>query len=64
MSASSPIDGVILGRISITRVLTKDDTVDVREAIDGNGEPLELSEALSMLAMAQHSIAYDRLSDD
>lgn len=58
-----PLAGVVLARVSVTRVMTDTDTVDVLEAVDGNGDPLELSEALGMLCMAEHTIAHDRLDD-
>lgn len=55
--------GVVLARVCVTRVMTDTDTVVVLEAIDGDGNPLALTEALGMLCMAEHTIAHDRLDD-
>ena len=53
-------DGIILARITITRVLTEGDIVDHVTAEQGDGEVLGLADALGMVELAKFTLVHSR----
>jgi hypothetical protein len=57
-------DGMILGRIIITRVLRDDDIVDHVIAQSEDGYEMGLAEALGMMRLAEDTLIRCRMDDD
>jgi hypothetical protein len=54
--------GLLAAQIIIERRAMSDgDLVDIVSAVDGNGDPLGLSEALGMMRLAEDSLIRDRM---
>ncbi len=64
MTADLPdYDGMILGRVVVTRVLTDGDIVDHVIAQSEEGYELGLAEALGMMRLAEDTLIRSRLED-
>lgn len=55
--------GVILARITITRVLVEDDLVDHIVAVDTDGSEMGLADALGMMRLAEDTLIRARMGD-
>ena len=54
--------GLFAAQIVIERrAMPNGDLVDIVSAVDGNGEPLGLSEALGMMRLAEDSLIRERM---
>lgn len=58
------IDGMILARVTVTRVMTGDDIVDHVIAATADGDELGLAEALGMMELAKHTLIRSRMGYD
>lgn len=57
-------DGMVLGRVIITRVLTDDDVIDHVIAQTDDGDEIGLAEALGMMRLAEDTLIRARMGDD
>lgn len=58
------LDGMILSRVIITRVMTGDDIVDHVIAASADGNELGLAEALGMMRLAEDTLIRARERDE
>lgn len=57
-------EGVQVARITITRTLTEDGDYTHTDAVDSNGEPLEILTALGMMAMAHDTLLHGHRNEE
>lgn len=57
-------DGVLLARITITRVLVEDDVIDQVVAEASSGEDMGLADALGMMRLAEHTLIESYAKED
>lgn len=58
------LDGMILARVTITRVMSGDDIVDHVLAATADGDELGLAEALGMMRLAEDTLIRARERDE
>lgn len=51
-------EGLVVARITITRTMTDDDLIDEVDAVDANGDPMPLTEALGMMRLAENTLIH------
>lgn len=61
---SDELDGMILARVTITRVMHDDDIVDHVIAATADGDELGLAEALGMMRLAEDTLIRARERDE
>ena len=56
-------DGMVIGRVIITRVLSGNDILDHVIAMSSEGDEMGLAEALGMMRLAEDTLIRSRLDD-
>jgi hypothetical protein len=58
------IEGVVLARVVITRVMTGEDVIDHVIAVTEDGGEVGLAEALGMMRLAEDTLIRARMGDE
>jgi hypothetical protein len=58
------IDGMVIARVTVTRVMQGDDIVDHVLAATADGDELGLAEALGMMRLAEDTLIRSRMGED
>ena len=64
MADEFEVDGMVIARVIVTRVMVEDDVVDHVIAVTADGDELGLAEALGMMRLAEDTLIRSRMDGD